>query len=180
MVWVFAFDAVLSDDEQARLNALARSHAATAAIRVNPRFGCTYATVEATEEGAFEAITSAYPGARGFSSEIIALAIEPEAREALPLLESALRGPGAPVGVAAVRRFDEAIRIEFNARRTSLDVLSALIDVELRRFGSPVRRTTVLSDLPLDVQAFVAASGLQAPEIDRTRILESLVERADL
>jgi hypothetical protein len=58
--------------------------------------------------------------------------------------------------------------------------VTRIVDMELRRFGG-VRRTELLSPLPGDVIAAIAAQGLQAPEVASDRILEMLlgVERVE-
>ena len=56
-------------------------------------------------------------------------------------------------------------------------VVLGVVDVELRRFHSG-RTAELLTPLPAEWTAKIAAEGLQAPEIARDRVLEDLIERA--
>lgn len=117
------------------------------------------------------------PEARWFGEAIIALAIEPAPADALPQIARALGGCGAPAGIAACEPVDGALVVEFRPRLTHPDLVTRIVDVELKRFSGS-RCTHLLSPVPMDVMAAVAAGGLQAPEIGPDRILELLLEKA--
>lgn len=119
-------------------------------------------------------LQSRVPEAHWYDEAIIALAIEPAPEDALPQLADALGGPGAPAGVCGVDRIGNQLVVEFRPSVTQATLVLGIADVELRRF-SGYRRTRLLSALPVEVAARVAADGLQAPEIASDRILESLL-----
>jgi hypothetical protein len=70
---------------------------------------------------------------------------------------------------------DDALALEWNAKRTAPRVVMALIDVELQRFSGR-RITKLLAPLSTEIQAQIAAEGLHAPEIAPDRILEVLID----
>jgi hypothetical protein len=140
----------------------------------------TYVLVEGPQGADPSQIEQLVPDARWYDAAIIALAIEPSAADALPQLAQALGGPGAPAGICGCEQIGKELLIEFRPDVTSVRLVRALIDVELRRFAS-AHRTQLLSPLPESVAAAIAADGLQAPEIASDRALESLlgVERLE-
>lgn len=115
-----------------------------------------------------------FPDARWYDAVIIALAIEPLPADALPHLQHALGGPGAPAGISECTVFGTQLIVEFAPGVTHADLILRIIDVELRRFGGS-RRTQLLTPLPMATMAAIAARGLQAPEIASDRILEPLL-----
>jgi hypothetical protein len=117
------------------------------------------------------------PDARSYDEAIIALAIEPTPRDALPALAEALGGSGAPAGVLEAQIFGDELVIELQPSVTPPSMLFHIIGVELQRFNG-FRRTQLLTALPVDVVARIAANGLEAHEITAERILESLLEAA--
>jgi hypothetical protein len=125
------------------------------------------------------AAAAASGGAIVYDSPIIALAVFPAVAEALPPLLAALGGEGRPDGVIACEPFDGGIVIEWDLERSGAAVVLGVVDVELRRFHSS-RTAELLTPLPAEWTAKVAAEGLQAPEIARDRVLEDLIERAGL
>ena len=133
-----------------------------------------YALVEGPEGVDPTELMQAVPDARWYDAPIIALAIEPLAPDALPLLERALSGPGAPAGICDCTRTGGELVVEFRPDVTQAGLILRIIDVELARFAS-ARRTRLLSPLPANVYAAIAAEGLQAPQIASDRILESLL-----
>lgn len=107
------------------------------------------------------------------------MAVYPSVPEALPALEHALAGDGRPAGVKAVRRAaDNSIVIEWDASRTRVRLLMAIIDSELHRYHA-TRRTQLLSELSLEQMTQIAADELQAPEIAPETVLEALLAKAD-
>ncbi len=112
-------------------------------------------------------------------SEPIVLAVFPSVRQALPALERALAGPGAPAGVLSVRRSDDSLVVEWDPARSAVRLVMGVIDAELRRYNAS-RRTELLSVLSEERLAEIAAAELQAPEIAPNRILERLLAQAGL
>jgi hypothetical protein len=140
-------------------------------------FGRTYALLQGPEGVDPSELERLLPEAHWYGEAIIALAIEPAPADALPMLAQALGGPGAPAGVVACERAGESIIVEFRPALTQPALLLRIADVELQRFRG-YRRTQLLSPLPVAVTAAIAAGGLQAPEVEPARILETLLERA--
>jgi hypothetical protein len=148
------------------------------------RFGTPYLdTAYALVEGraGSEAMTAAASEVDGrwYDETIIALAIEPTSADALPFLNEALGGAGAPAGVRSCRRLAEALIVEIAPYVTRPALVLQIADVELRRFGGG-RRTRLLTPLSLRTAAALAADALQAPEIAADRILEALLQEAHL
>ena len=144
-------------------------------LRVCARLDRTYGLVELAAGD--DAALAAAVGATSYETAIIALAVFPERREALPFLLQALAGEGRPSGVVDCIERDGGVVVEWDPRRVSADVVTGLIEVEMRRFGGS-RTAELLSPLPDAVIAEIAAGGLQAPEIAAGRVLETLLERA--
>lgn len=172
------FDRALSDFEKATAAAQCRQAGASRlALTSNDRFGCTYATFEAAEDGIADAIRAQFPSAALWEFLVIAVAIEPHTSDALPLLEDALGGAGKPAVVLRCERRAQSLIVEM--AENSLALILALVDVELRRFGNAGRRIYCLSPLPAALQACIAARGLGVPQIDSSQILEVLIERSN-
>jgi hypothetical protein len=163
-------DALPPDD---RVDALSRD-GVRVCVRRAPEFSRTYALVEGPEGVDPAEVAELVPHARWYDSPIIALAIEPLPPDALPLLAAALGGPGAPAGVCDCVTSGNSLLVEFRPDMTPANLIARIIDVELRRFGG-VRRTRLLSPLPMAAAAAIAAQGLQAPQIASDRILEALL-----
>jgi len=137
-------------------------------------FARTYALIEGPEGVDPAELAARVPHARLYESPIIALAIEPLPPDALPQLEAALGGPGAPAGVEECTIRGGSLLLEFRPEVSAPNLILRIIDVELGRFGG-ARRTRLLSPLPMATAAAIAAAGLQAPEIASDRVLESLL-----
>jgi hypothetical protein len=114
-------------------------------------------------------------GAKVYQTPIIALAVFPEVREALPSLLEALGGGGRPAAILTCEPCSGGMVIEWDPQRTSAGVVLGLVDVELRRFNSG-RTAELLSPLPPASIARIAADGLEAPEIAPERVLEMLLD----
>jgi hypothetical protein len=110
-----------------------------------------------------------------YEGAIIALAVFPTVPEALPVLVEALSGPGGPASVLACHGVPNGLIVEWDPQRCPVEVILGTIDVELRRFSSG-RTAELLSPLPAEAIAAVAARGLQTPQITTRRILEMIVE----
>lgn len=124
-------------------------------------------------------LEASLPAAKWYPEAIMALAIEPAPPDALPALAQALGGPGAPAGITACEQAGECVLIELVPSVTPASFVLAVADAELRRF-SGYRRVRLLSPLTVDALAKIAADGLQAAEIRPDRILEALLERANV
>jgi hypothetical protein len=137
----------------------------------------TYILVEGSAATDPSELRARLPDARAYDEAIIALAIEPTPRDALPALAEALGGRGAPAGVLDAQIFGDEIVIELRPSVTPPSMVFRIVGVELQRFQG-FRRTQLLTPLPTDLVARIAGEGLQAPEISAERILESLLEAA--
>jgi hypothetical protein len=139
----------------------------------------TYALIEGPAGADPAEVEQRFTEGRWYGEAIIALAIEPTPADALPGLLRVLDGPGRPAGICACDTQGAQLVVELRPTLTQPQMLLRIIDVELRRTNG-YRRVALLSPLPVDVVARVAASGLQAPEIAPGRILESLLESANV
>jgi hypothetical protein len=111
-----------------------------------------------------------------YDRPVIALALFPAVEEALPMLREALMGAGRPAGILASYACDRGVVVEWDPAITEARLVLALADVELQRFGSG-RVAELLSPLPPATAAAIAASGLQAPQVEPHHILELGIER---
>lgn len=133
----------------------------------------SYASISAPSQIPVADIPSA-PGDAIYEGAIIALALFPTVPEALPDLVEALSGPGCPSSVLACHPMAGGVIIEWDPQRSPVEVMLATIDVELRRFSSG-RTAELLSPLPSEAVAAIAARGLQTPQMTTRRILELIV-----
>ncbi|GAC1360347.1 MAG: hypothetical protein NVSMB31_20510 [Vulcanimicrobiaceae bacterium] len=147
-------------------------------VASSSRFGTTYVLLQFSENADPLDLAARYPAAVTYACPIIALAIEPETRKALPNLREALCGPGAPVGAVRAEERGETLLLEFVPAQSSWKLIQRVIETELLRFGSATRTTTLLSPLSLDMEAQIVADCLQCPEILPERVLEALVADA--
>lgn len=145
----------------------------------SPHFAATYVLLQYPESADALELEARYAAAATYDSPVIALAIEPEAREALPALSEALGGSGAPAGVLRAEVRADALLLEFVCARGSWKLIQRLIETELVRFGSTTRTTTLLSPLTLELEAQIASECLQCPEIAPDRVLEALTADAN-
>jgi hypothetical protein len=136
----------------------------------------TYALIEGPA-GADPVEVERFADGRWYGEAIIALAIEPTPADALPALLRALNGPGRPAGVCDCQIAGTQLLVEMQPSLTQPGLVLRIVDVELRRMNGS-RRVKLLSPLPAELVARIAAAGLQAPEIAPNRILESLLESA--
>jgi hypothetical protein len=139
----------------------------------------TYALVEGPAGVDPVDLEQRFSEGRWYREAIIALAIEPEPSDALPALLRALHGPGSPTGIAACENTGTQLIVEIEPSLTQPALVLRIVDVELRRLNG-YRRIALLSPLPVELVARIAAAGLQAPEIAPDRILESLLESANV
>jgi hypothetical protein len=163
-------DGRLDEAERRRIEAVVRGSDGTIEWRSSDRVARTYALIEfeaAESVASFRAATVA----RIDEPAIIALAVFPAMREALPGIVDALAGPGRPAGVTACDLLADGVAVEFAPAVTAPEVVLALVDVELARLRCG-RVVELLSPLALDAIAAIAACGLQAPEITADRTIE--------
>ncbi|MBV8727862.1 MAG: hypothetical protein JO233_08750 [Candidatus Eremiobacteraeota bacterium] len=173
------FQRMLASAEASSLAAHAHDAGWDPQVKRSEGFARTYALLTALREDASDAFVSEYSGAVQYRDPLLALSIEPDAPEGLTSLAAALTGSGAPEGVVAAEIIERNLLIEFIPERTSWRLVRALIDVELRRYGSTVRRTTLLSPITPEMETRIAADSLQEPELDQSRVLEALIGDAD-
>ncbi len=171
---------VLRDQELVNAKASLRSLGAdTVELVSTHRFGLTYGMLESERLLDTRRVLKHFPDARLYEWAVIALAIEPAVPDALPILQNAFAGAGRPSGVVECRLDGAALVIEFRPDQASPQILFALLDAELARFGSHGRTTTLLSPLPPMPACAVAASGLRAADLTTDRILDVLIESSD-
>lgn len=173
------FDSTLSANEQAAFESAARSAGLHAHAVSSSRLGASYILLNFPEGADPLEFAARYPSAVTYDSPIIALAIEPQAREALPNLREALGGPGAPAGVVRAEEQGEMLVLEFAPERSSWKLIQRVIEAELLRFGSATRATNLLSPLSLEMEAQIASDCLQCPELLPDRVLEALIHHVD-
>ena len=174
--WTLRFTPVPDDAERAVEEACTRMRASVRWER--SQFGRQYALVESADSALADEL-SGLAQATVFDRPVIALAVSPTVPEALPPLFDALGGCGRPAGVRGCELADGAVIVEWDLDRTPWATIEALIDVELGVFRSG-RVNALLSPLPMEWLARLAAYGLNAPEIAAERILEVQLERHGL
>ena len=173
------FDEDLPHNERAAFAACAAAAGVRSEMRSNGRFASTYVLLDAPPEARLSELAARYPSAEKFEPAIIALGIEPEAADALQDLADAFGGPGAPAGVASALVRSSALVLEFAPAVSAWATIKALLDVELARFGSTARSTSLLSPLSTEMEAQIAAEGLGCPELAPSRVLETFVQDVD-
>jgi hypothetical protein len=117
---------------------------------------------------------AAHP-ANVYDGAIIGFALYPSAPQALPAVAQALGGSGRPAGVVACTACPGGLIVEFDPLRTSPQMLLDLVEIELERWGS-AREMELLTPLPDETWALVAAQGVQAPELTAQCVLDRLLE----
>jgi hypothetical protein len=146
----------------------------TVRARADADAGRTYALVEGPDGVDPSEVETLATDGRWYKEAIIALAIEPAPPDALPALQRALGGPGAPAGVVECTRSGGRLLLEFRPDLTPAGLVRRIIEVELRRWGGWARNR-LLTPLAVQTVAAIAAGGLQAEQIRSDRILESLL-----
>ncbi|MGA8534343.1 MAG: hypothetical protein WB615_09580 [Candidatus Tumulicola sp.] len=173
-------DGSLGDAQRAAIDAAARASGSVIQWRTSNRAARSYALLDVADERRNEVSAAAIAGgATVYDSPVIALAVFPAVAEALPELLTALGGAGRPDGVRTCEPCDGGVVVEWDLGRTPAGVVLGLVDVELRRFNSG-RTVELLTPLPTQWIAKIAADGLAAPEMSSNAVLEDLIERADL
>jgi hypothetical protein len=170
-----SFDKDVDGERRAAIDSAVRAVGGSAVWRAREPAGRSYALLELPDGTNADAVRAA-SGATVYDGAIIALAVFPVVTEALPKLLDALGGPGRPAGVLACRPCQGGVIVEWDPSRTGASLVLGLVDVELQRFGGG-RVSEVLSPLPPNLAAKLAAEGLAAPEIEPNRILELRIDR---
>lgn len=169
---------MVSEPERTGVDAQLAGRGGRAVWRASAATGRSYALVELPAPPDVAGIAAA-AGAKIYQTPIIALAVFPEVREALPYLLDALGGTGRPAAMLTCEPCSDGVVIEWDPQRASAGVILGLVDVELRRFNSG-RTAELLSPLPAAWVAHIAGDGLQAPQVTPERVLEVLMERGGL
>ncbi len=169
-------DGDLDERQRAAVEEIVARAGGSALWRINATMRRAYALLELPDARIRDDVRGVWRGT-AYDGPIIALAVFPAALQALqPVLES-LGGRGRPSGVVGADRCDGAAVIEWDPEMTDSRVVTALVDLELRRFGSS-RTAELLTPLPPALAAKVAADGLHAPQISPERILEARIDSA--
>ncbi len=134
----------------------------------------TYGLVEGGDAACASALREATRAAV-LDRPVIALAIFPSVAEALPPILEALGGPGRPAGVLACEPAQGGAIVEWDLDVTGFDLIRNVVDIEIGRFGAR-RVNALLTPLPLEWWARIAASGLRSPDITAQRVLEEQLE----
>ncbi|MGC2129109.1 MAG: hypothetical protein WA629_03330 [Candidatus Aquilonibacter sp.] len=164
----------LDDSEVAAAEAIVRQSGGKVTWQTSAACKRTYGLVENAGAACATALRKA-TRATVFDRPVIALAVFPSVREALPLLMHALGGPGGPAGVLACEPSGDGIVVEWDLDVTPFDVVLNLVDLETDRLRA-ARVNTLLTPLSLVWWTRIAATGLGAPEITPQRVLEEQLE----
>lgn len=119
-------------------------------------------------------LSDCFPQARIDVPPLVVLRVRPAQTAALARLVAALAGPGRPDGIVDVVLDRDALVIEFDARRTPLALVVALIDVELSPLGG--RMIEPLLALGDETLAAFARDVLGIDALDSSRIIETHLE----
>ncbi len=175
--WVrmIRIDVPPNDAVRSRVSAACAGHGIRVRFGTHAAAARTYALLEASTDLDSAGLERVLPDARWYAESIIALAIEPAPADALPRLQAALGGPGAPVNVLDCDATSSELLVEIRASVTAAALVLRVIDVELLRWHGR-RRTALMAPLTPELAALIAGTAMQAPEISRDRILETLLE----
>ena len=168
------FQPQLDDSEVAAVEAIVQQSGSKVTWEKSAACKRTYGLVENAGAACATALREA-TRATVFDRPVIALAVFPSVREALPPLMHALGGPGGPAGVIACDPCGDGAVVEWDLDVSHFDVVLNLIDLEIDRFHA-ARVNTLLTPLPLAWWTRIAATGLHAPEITPERVLEEQLE----
>jgi hypothetical protein len=134
-------------------------------------FSRTYVRCEAAAGAEVAiALSSGAGAARIDTPPLVVLEIIPAGGAGLAALGEALGGPGRPRGIVSCERAASALIVEVDADVSSLDLVVALADAELR--GRP-RRIVPILPLEDEVLARFAALRLGAREFGANRLIET-------
>lgn len=165
------FDRTFAQSEQDALASLLLSLAVTpTSWGLTGTFSRTYVRCEAAEAEAAIGRLSAAGASRIDVPPLVVLEICPAGGSGLAALGAALGGPGRPRGIVSCERAASALLVELDANVSSLDLVVAVADAELR--GTP-RRIVPLLPLEDEVLAHFSALRLGAPEFGASRLIET-------
>ena len=162
-----------SDAEAGNVEAVVRAFGGRIVWQRNDPPFSTYALVERVERECAAAL--ARDGVEVEDGPVIAVAISPQVPEAMPFLEDALAGAGAPSSVRRCEPVGAGLVLEWELDRPGSTAVIPLADLEIARVGGG-RITRLLSPLPLEWCARIASEGLQTPGLTDGRVLEELLE----
>jgi hypothetical protein len=165
----------LDDARRSNIDATIVARGGSACWRTSQKLDRTYALIEIPDD--VDPAGLAFGAAIAVGAPTIALAVYPTVAEALPLLHEVFSGPARPSGVVDATLAGGAIVIEWDLDRTPVALVLDLIDAELDRFHSG-RTTELLTPLSQAWMARIASDGLQCPDIQPDRILETLLTQA--
>ena len=168
------FQPLLDDSEVAAVEAIVQQSGGKVTWQASAACKRTYGLVENAGAACATALREA-TRATVFDRPVIALAVFPSVREALPRLMHALGGPGGPAGVLACEPCGAGAVVEWDLDVTPFEVVLNLVDLEIDRFRA-ARVNSLLTPLPLAWWTRIAATGLRAPEITPERVLEEQLE----
>jgi hypothetical protein len=170
-----SIDGKLDERRRAALEEIISGEGGSMQWRTSESVGRSYALLAVPDERNFDALRAVVQGTV-YDRPIIALALFPAVAEALRAVRKALAGPGGPAGVLATHSCEGGVVVEWDPAVTPAPLVLGLADVELARFNSG-RVAELLSPLPPSTAVAIAATGLQAPEIEARRVLELRLER---
>jgi hypothetical protein len=175
-------DGIVSESQRAVADAALRDLDWRARWRVSQRAQRTYALLGGDDEVTADRLQAAVANCQAvvYGTPIIGLAVYPSVAEALPHLLEAFSGTGRPAGVRSCRSCaGGGAALEWDLTLTPAALVLDLIDTELARFRSG-RVNELLTPLPPEWTARIAAEGLRTPDISPERTLETLLERSGL
>lgn len=175
-------DGIVSESQRAVADAALRDLGCRAQWRVSQRAQRTYALLRCDGESSPDRIQAAVASCAVdlYGAPVIALAVYPSVAEALPQLLEAFSGTGRPAGMRSCQPCaGGGAALEWDLALTPASLVLDLIDTELARFRCG-RINELLTPLPPEWTARIAADGLRTPDISPERTLETLLERAGL
>ena len=132
----------------------------------------TYASLAVPDDFSADTDVDGYPDARVDVPPLAVLRVTPDARRRIPPLADALGGVGRPSGVIETYvDAASAVVVEFDPRRTSVALVVALVDAELRT--APGRRIEPLVAFDDATLVAYAAVALGIPDLSPARLIET-------
>jgi hypothetical protein len=172
--FTLCFQPQLDDSEVAAAEAIVQQSGGKVTWQQSAACKRTYGLVENAGAACATSLREA-TRATVFDRPVIALAVFPSVREALPPVMHALGGPGGPAGVLACEPCGDGAVVEWDLDVSPFEIVLNLVDLEIDRFHA-ARVNALLTPLPLAWWTRIAATGLHAPEITAQRVLEEQLE----